>query len=496
MKRIACALLCLLLALPGLCRAEDAGQIDIAALMARQVSGNSAFRAQLTAELSEAAPAWIDAALWRAARAAAADTALETSYVFSRAGETLGNSQAVFCLKRGEETLSTLRFSGRGGDWQVWGDALGDTLLTLPRDTSLLLRDRYLTLTAWGNVLLRGLGFAENALRPDAEGQWPALYRFLTGAVTEDAAWREQVSAQLKKYTDQVSSWLQEKTKLYLAKQDDGQLGTTSEIRLDGAELKAEALALLDMLYHDNVLLALLRGKATQAEAQAYLEPGMILLFEQVLTDMTLPEDMTLLRRYRQDGSHPRLSLRLPLADGAVLVWENAEDVDTFGYEKGDLSLRVSVASSDENAWQGDFALRRGDTARSGQYRLFASLEPVYEDEDSQGRQRRQKGTLTLLLFPDAEKNISVQSLTVTLNAWAGLQNDQPAHWNAQLDWQEADSGAYARVSLKTRTGAALAQSEAEGAPLDLAALNDAERGELLARIKEHFAQFVPAEND
>ena len=68
MKRIACALLCLLLALPGLCRAEDAGQIDIAALMARQVSGNSAFRAQLTAELSEAAPAWIDAALWRAAR--------------------------------------------------------------------------------------------------------------------------------------------------------------------------------------------------------------------------------------------------------------------------------------------------------------------------------------------------------------------------------------------------------------------------------------------
>ena len=27
-------------------------------------------------------------------------------------------------------------------------------------------------------------------------------------------------------------------------------------------------------------------------------------------------------------------------------------------------------------------------------------------------------------------------------------------------------------------------------------ALNDAERGELLARIKEHFAQFVPAEND
>ena len=62
-KRIACALLCLLLALPGLCRAEDAGQIDIAALMARQVSGNSAFRAQLTAELSEAAAAGIDAAL-------------------------------------------------------------------------------------------------------------------------------------------------------------------------------------------------------------------------------------------------------------------------------------------------------------------------------------------------------------------------------------------------------------------------------------------------
>ena len=105
MKKILCILLCLLMALlPCAGLAEDTAQTDIAALMARQVSGNSTLRAQLTADFSQQPPSFLDAALWGSLAQAAADTALEATYVFSRAGETLGNSQAALYVKRGGET--------------------------------------------------------------------------------------------------------------------------------------------------------------------------------------------------------------------------------------------------------------------------------------------------------------------------------------------------------------------------------------------------------
>ena len=149
MKRFFCVLLVWAL-LPLTAWAEDPSAVDIAALMARQVSGNSTFRAQLTAELSEQAPAGADATLWTLLSAAVRDASLESSFIFSRAGETLGNSQTTLTLKRGEDALSTLRLAGRGDTWQLWGDGTEGKVWQLPRDTGLLLRDRYLTLEGWG----------------------------------------------------------------------------------------------------------------------------------------------------------------------------------------------------------------------------------------------------------------------------------------------------------------------------------------------------------
>ncbi len=479
MKRKICMLLCALLLFPVICAAEDTSHTDIAALMARQVSGNSTLRAQLTAELSEQTPAFLSADTWQLLRALTDGTALETTYVFSRAGETLGNSQGTLYLKRGEETLSTLRLSGRGGYWQLWGDALEDKLLTLPRDTSLLTRDRYLTLSGWGAVLLRGLGFTEAQLDPQTDGQWPALYRFFAESATETDAWKEQAGNLLQKYTDQISSWMQEGTKLYLTREANG-LGTRSELKLTGAELAQEALTLLDMFYHDEPLLNLLRQKMTDPESRSYLEPGMIQLYEQALKSMELPENLLLTRRYDPDGNLLLTSLRLPLANGAVLSWENDGRTDTLGIEKGDSAARVGVEPLDENSRQGSFSLRRGGKTYEGSYQLFVSMEPVYEDENETGRYRRQNGTITLLISPSSGENFSAQALTITLTARAGLQNDQPAHWNADLDWQETDSGACAHIHLKTRTGAAIQQTEAQGTPTDLTQMKPGDRLALL----------------
>ncbi|MBQ9299259.1 MAG: hypothetical protein IJ214_01990 [Clostridia bacterium] len=492
MKKWLSFCLCLVL-LPVICGAEDTSQTDIAALMARQVSGNSTLRTQLTAELSEAVPSFLDAGRWQSLRAAAADTAVETAYIFSRAGETLGNSQAVITLKRGDEALSVLRVSGRGEQWRLWGDALGDTALGLPRDTSLLFRDRYLTLAGWGAVLLRGLGFTQAQVDPPVQGQWPSLYRFIAAAFTETDAWKEQAGSLLSKYTDQISSWMQEKTRLYLIMDSTKGMGTQSEIKLEGSDLAEEALALLDMFYHDSALLALLRDRMTEAEAQSYLEPGMLLLYEQVLRNMELPEKMVFSRLYDHDGALERTTLRLPLADGGVLVWEMAGDTNTYGLEKDDSWLRVSVNALSAGSWQGDFSVKQAAQSYAGQYQLFVSMEPVYEDENADGRERRQNGVITLLITPAADESLPSQTLTLTVSARAGLANDQPAHWNADLDWQEADTGAYAHIALKTRTGAAIQQAEAPENTLDLAQADDQTRRALMAQVLAHYGQLLPA---
>ena len=488
MKRFFCVLLVWAL-LPLTAWAEDPSAVDIAALMARQVSGNSTFRAQLTAELSEQAPAGADAALWALLSAAVRDASLESSFIFSRAGETLGNSQTTLTLKRGEDALSTLRLAGRGDTWQLWGDGTEGKVWQLPRDTGLLLRDRYLTLEGWGQVLLRDLGFEQYALNRPEEGQWPALYRFFTQAFTEDAAWREEANGYLKKYTDQVSAWMQTHTAVSL-RRTGGELSTVSELRATAEELKEEALSLLRQFYKDTGFLTLLRDKMTDLEAKSYLEPGMLLLFEQTLGQMTLPGDFVLSRSFLPDGGLESLSLSMPLPDGTALLWEQRDGADIYGLDRGDLSLRLSVQGDAAGGWQGDFSFTAGETRLAGGYQLFASLEPVYEEEDGTGRQRRQNGALTLLITPAEAMPFAAQSFTFTLTAWAGLQNDQPAHWNLALDWQELGGGAYARVNLKTRTGAAVQQTEAEGEPMPLAELQPAERQALLARLAQAF--FAP----
>ena len=483
MKRI-WALLCAVWLLAGCALAEDPAQTDIAALMARQVSSNCVLRGQLTAELSEKAPFFASGEGWETLRAWAADTALETTYIFSRAGQTLGNSQASLYLKRGEETLSTLRLSGRGEEWEIFGDPTGDQVWILPRQTELLLRDKYLTLPGWGQALLRGMGALEASLNAPEEGQWPALYRFLTAAATQDDEWRHAFEICLKPYTEQVSAWLQERSRVYLVRGGDA-LTTGSEVRLDGDALAEEALTLLNMFYNDRVMLSLLRPLMTKLEAEAYLEPGMQILFESVLRNMRLPGEFVLDRRYDAEGELDRLEAAFPLPGGIILHWSQAGSVSILRLETPGFAAEISLTGSLENGLSGAFSLKT-DRTYSGKYQWTASMQPVYEDEDENGRSRRQNGDMSLIIQPDAGQDFPAMTLTAALTARSGLQTDQSAHWNLELDWQELGGGAYAHIALKTRTGAPIQQVEAAGQRVDLTVLSPAERRTLLEEAAEN----------
>ena len=128
-----------------------------------------------------------------------------------------------------------------------------------------------------------------------------------------------------------------------------------------------------------------------------------------------------------------------------------------------------------------------GEEMRMGTYQLFASLEPQTMDRSGETPIRRQNGTFTLLIEPAEGQPFAAQSLTLTLTARAGEGTTQPARWYLDTTWQEK-GGAYVRASLKLRTDAPIAQTEAQGTPVSLAELSGQEREALVQRVLSHLA--------
>ena len=484
--RIVPVLLCLLFMLPVPAAGEDTATLDIAGLMARQVSGNSSLLFRISAELSDQPPFFLEADQWQSFRTATENT-LEGSYIFSRAGETLGNSQLTFSLMRDENALSVLHLNGRDGEWQIWGDPMGDRLVILPRDTSVLLRDRYLTLAGWGAVLLRGAGFAQAEWDPPAEGQWPALWRLITRAATQDAEWQERFEAALTPLTDQISAWMQGHTAVTLRKNEDGSIGTASLLRADGEELRREILDLFRTFYSDRTLMNLLRPLMTRQEAESYLEPGMVLLYEDVLGRMSLPDTFSLERLYDGEGNMTLSTLVMPLADGTCITWKTDGTTASLRAEKEGKALEISWPENADGTVEGTFALQTPEGSWSGRYQLILSMGAVYEDEDALGRKRRQQGEMSLVIVPDEGQSFPAQTLTVSVEGSSGLATDQPARVYVVLDWQELGGGAGARLVLQTRTAAAIRQTEAVGERTVPETREDRERilSQMLASLRD-----------
>ena len=212
----------------------------------------------------------------------------------------------------------------------------------------------------------------------------------------------------------------------------------------------------------------------------------MQILFESVLRSMQLPGEFVLDRRYDTAGELDRLEAAFPLPGNITLHWSRTGSVDILRLETPGFTAEISLTGALAEGLSGAFSLKTGETAYSGKYQLTAALTPVYEDEDESGRGRRQKGDLSLILQPDAGQAFPAMTLTAALTARSGLQTDQSAHWNLEIDWQELGGGAYAHIALKTRTGAPIQQVEAAGERVDIAALSPVERQALLNAALEN----------
>lgn len=479
MKRIVSMLLSLLMVvLPAY--GEDINISSIAAIMARQTSANSTLRVQLTAELSEQPASFADEAQWQTLATILPGLSLESAYVLSRAGETLGNSQLSVYLKREKEKLSTIHVNGRGNQWQAWGDALGDMVLTVPRDTEMLLSNKYLTLSSWAGVLLRDAGLIGELFGDQA---WPNPLRGALEGIS-DAEWQERLAVALRPHETALSAWLQAHTTLKLVRGTDGSMETVAETNASLSECAQEAVTILRSIYADGELLDLLRERLTEEEA-LYLEPGMIRLFEPVLLGVSGEEKLTVLRRYGADGEMLAMDLFLPLADGQALKVSQMEGKLDLSYGKEEPEFRLTAEGSSESGWRGEFLVTCGKKIRMGSYQLFASLEPQTLDRSGETPVRRQNGTLTLLIEPAEGQSFMAQSLTLTLTARAGEGTTQPARWYLDAAWQEK-GGAYVRASLKLRTDSLIAQTEAQGKFVALAGLSKLEREALVQRMLVH----------
>ena len=224
----------------------------------------------------------------------------------------------------------------------------------------------------------------------------------------------------------------------------------------------------------------------TEREAAAYLEDGMLPLFEEALQGMSAAAEMVLLRRYAADGTLQRLSLTLPLADGSCLFYERQGEESALRLARQEEEAALSWQGSREKGWQGAFSYNKGETRVSGRYELFSALEPVVMDEGEGGRVRRQNGAVTLAVTPDEGQAFPAQTLTAEISATAGAMDTQAARWNILLHWQEA-GGAFLRAAVKTRTGAAIQQTEAEGEALILAEAGESLRQAVVQQALAHW---------
>lgn len=491
MKKLLCLLCCLLLALPAALGEE----ISIAGLMARQVSANTTLRFQLTAEAEGSAPYFADPAVWEMLKALLPGSTLEGSYIFSKAGVTLGNSQAQFSLARGERTTPLVTLSGRADRLLLDGLLLGDTALAFPRDTELFFSEnniaQNITLSKWFGALLRDAALSSN----DA-GAWPSLKLFLTRAGTQNDDWQAALDTLLLPYQTALSAWMQERIALTLQKRGDGTLGTVSVMHASLPECAAQAQALLAMFYQDDALRDRLREQMTQAQAEAYLEEGMLPLFSQALSALPDAGEAVLERRYDSAGEMDGFILSLPFAGGAqaVLSWLGGEY--TLSLNLRGRSLVVSVSGTEATGYTGAFALETAQETVSGHYQLFTALGGVVRNEAETGRERRQTGTITLLVTPDAGSAFPSQSLTVSIDASAGATDSKAARWNADVEWKDLSGASALRLGLKTRTAAPIAQAEAPEQATDYSNLSGDERAALLQRAFDAlFAVILPAQS-
>lgn len=479
MKKVISILLCLMLLPLGAAQAKTFSY-TIPALMARQLRSNSSLRVSVTAEASGSAPAGVDAQLWEGLKAALPALSMSGTYMLQKSS---GDMQVTAQLKKGENVLSALTLLGQTTDYLLESDLLPGLLLASPRNTNALV----------------------HLLSSPNEGEWPSLGRLLSAVESAGEEFKGQLDSALEPHLNKMNAWLQGYTDIEMR---TGALVQT--VRVPAEALKVQTKQLLKDLYADEELLTLLRQAAAPEDAQAYLEDGMLPLFESAVDAVSFAGEMVIVRSYDALGNLSSETYDVPFASGTGIAQMQLNV--THGDSKM-LTAHVQLASGlglhvtahvQGSLISGEATLTSAQqTTFAARYQLAVQAGTETYDETRKNKERALTHSAVLILEPMDGQTFSAQQLSATVELLAGASSTKPGYCNITLQWRELYSDAAFTLHLKNNTGSALKLSARDaGSAVRLENLSVPDLREWLSdtaqsvktRLNELFGQCLTAE--
>ena len=469
MKKGLILLLCLALLIPAFAQAKTF-RYTIPELIERQLnSGGTSLRVKVQATAEGASPALMDARVWEVMKNALADTQLTATYFKSKSGDTAGDQQVKTSLMKGENALSSLTLTGKQTQWYLESDLLPGKLYSITRDAA----QAYMNLTA-----------------PEA-GTWPDILRLFTAIDQADDDFKLQLESAMNEHMASLNRWLQSHTVVEIAPDANGGMKMLQEICVSAADMKAQTKAFLKELYDDAALLALLRTAVPTADAQAYLESGMLKVFNQAIDDMQLEGEVIITRAYAGDGTLTGEQITLPFGSGIPVQQIVITRGETMGV---DIALksgaRYAVTAKGENGlYTGEISLKNAKEEKAFEtlFTLAVSMGMEQYNEENASRERDQKHEFSLLLRPKAEKAFADQQITASVHLTAGASNTKPAYVDTQIIWCDLLNGGKLTLDVNLNTSSGLRHSGVDTASsVQTDTLKRAEREELLADLTQN----------
>jgi len=402
------------------------------------MASNSSLRISLTAEADGGAPAFVDAQLWAALKAALPALKVSGTYMLSKSS---GDMQITAQVNKGEAALSGLTILGQGADYLLKTDLLPDLLLAAPRDTNSLVQ----------------------LLSTPAEGEWPSHGRLYSAIISADETFAVQLESALTPHMNQINAWLQDYTAVQMHTDAQGQLQLVQTVRIPAEALKAYTKQSLRALYADEALLTLLRQVASQEDAQAYLESGMLPLFESAVDALALSGEMLVVRGYDAAGNLTSEEFDIPFAPGMGI--QHIKLTATHGKDKT-LTAKATMASGlgidltlvqQESMYSGEITLHSAQqTLFAARYTLSLMIGTEVYDEERTNKERSLTHSAVLTLEPMEGQTFPRQQLHAVVELLAGDSSTKPGYCNIMLQWKDLQGDAVFTLRAENKTSAPL----------------------------------------
>lgn len=450
MKRFLILLMCLLLALPVAGQAKTF-DYTIQQLIVRQLqTGVVSMRVKFSAAAEGEAVAGIDAQTWEMMKGALPPLQLTCTYMQSKYGAAAGKQQIKGTLTQNEEALTSFSLTSQNEKWFLQSDLLPGKVYALSRN----LKTAFMNMTA-----------------PE-EDAWPNILRLFTAVSEADEEDSAQLEEAMSEHMASLNRWLQGYTKVDITA--DQQL--IQEIRVPAADVKQQMKAFLKELYADEELLVLLRKVVPTPDAHAYLEGGMLPLFEKAIDGLQLEGEVAVSRSYDGSGQLKQEEITLPFAGGMPLR--------TLTIANGDqMAVKAALADGSVYAITLSGSLVSGNGMFEGMYKGEISLQPAAAEkafealyslklkkgmeqyiEENKSHERDQLIEAELTLLPKEEGAFAGQKISAAVHLTAGASSTKAAYADTELIWQDLETNGKLSLTVKLHTNTALRIDEVEEA--------------------------------